>query len=238
MYVKFMLAVLVVATAMLAFRVSRPVVIEAPMPATPGSAEAALDREMDPVPLWDMTVEAAVRKLQIMENVKIDVDWDALAKAGIHPDDHIVRRTYFGNTKSSPFSETIEAALTARHPGVRLVCEGVGDTIFVTTETAFAKGLTVRTYDVRDLLTDKYWGIAVAPADVPDMQEHRLESLIRVIEGTIGWRTWEDRVTAAVSQIPGNGASIDAWAGRLIVTQSPRNHRKIERLLATLRQMQ
>jgi hypothetical protein len=233
MYVKLMLTLLVVATAVLAFRVSRPVVVEAPIPGPPGSAEAALDREMDPLPFWDMTVEAAVRKLQIVGNVKLDVDWDALAKAGINRGDHIV-----GHTNSSPFRETIETALTASHPGIRLVCEGAGDTVSVTTETAFAKGLTVRTYDVRDLLTDKYWGIAVAPADVPDMQEHRLESLIRVIEGSIGWRTWEDRITAAVSQIPGNGASIDAWAGRLIVTQSPRNHRKIERLLATLRQMQ
>jgi hypothetical protein len=234
MYVKFMLTVLVVATAMLAFRISRPVVVEAPIPAPPGSAEAALDREMDPLPFWDMTVEAAVRKLQIVGNVKLDVDWDGLAKAGIHRGDNIV-----GHTSSTPFSETIETALTAGHPGLRLVCEGEGDTVSVTTETAFLRGLTVRTYDVRDLLADSYWGIAVAPAETPDTQQGRMYSLVFVIETSIGQHTWtwDDRSAAVASMQSGSIATIQTWAGRLIVTQTPGNHRKIERMLATLRQM-
>jgi hypothetical protein len=222
MYVKLMLTLLVVATAMLAFRVSRPAVVVAPIPAPPGSAEAALDREMDPLPIWDLTVESAVRKLQIVGKVKLDVDWDALAKAGIHRGDPIV-----GHTNSSPFREIIETTLTASHPGIRLVCEGEGDTVSVTTETAFAKGLTVRTYDVRDLLTDNYWGIAVAPAEIPDTQQGHMYSLVFVIETSIGEGTWDNPSVA----------TIQTWAGRLIVMQTPRNHHKIERMLATLRQM-
>jgi hypothetical protein len=233
MYVKIVLTLLVVLTAALVVKVSRPtIVVEAPLPAPPSRAEAALYRNVAALSLWNITLEAAIPKLEELGDVKIDADWNALSKVGISRDDQI--RVLMN---SGEFHEKIKTALTCGHPGLELVCEGEGDTVSVTTESNFAKGLIVRTYDVRDLLTDRYWGIKVAPADVEEIQRHRIESLAGIIEVSIGGGSLDEYNLWLVTNT-GMRAELRPWAGRLIVTQTARNHRKIERMLATLRQIQ
>ncbi|MDB5172699.1 MAG: hypothetical protein JWN51_1472 [Phycisphaerales bacterium] len=232
MYVKITLTLLVVLTAGLLAKVWRPaVIVEAPIPAPPGQADAALDRGMGAISLGDTTVEETVKELEKAANVKIDVNWDALKIVGISRADHVTISMDGGE-----FRDRIEAALTYGHTGIQLVCEEAGDTVTVTTIGSFAKGLTVRAYDVRDLLTDQYWAVKVAPPDVNDIHERRTEELASIVEDCVGSGSWDyDSRKGAKT---GNGAVLRHWAGRLIVTQSARNHRKIERVLATLRQMQ
>jgi hypothetical protein len=233
MYVKIVLTLLVVLTAALVVKVSRPaIVVEAPLPAPPSRAEAALYRDVAPIYLWDIRLEAAIPKLEELGKVKIEVDWDALAKVGISRDEEICLLM-----NSGQFDEKIKTALTYNHPGLELVCDGEGDTVSVTTESNFAKGLTVRTYDVRDLLTDRYWGVKVAPPDVDEILDRRNSELAAMVEDCLGYGNWE-RFAAPTHTGAPVGAAVRHWAGWLIVTQTAGNHRKVERVLATLRQMQ
>jgi hypothetical protein len=233
MYVKIVLTLLVVLTAVLAVGVSRPrIVVEAAIPAPPGRADAALDRQVNSLPVSETTVEAAVKVLETLGEVKLDVNWDALANAGVRRTDRIQAHVNAGT-----FGSAIQSVLASGHPGLVLVCDADGDVVTVSTASAFVKDLEVRTYDVRDLLTDRYWGIKVAPADIDEIQGSRIASLAGTIEECVGEGSWDRHNFTQVSY-GGSWAEFQWWAGRLIVTQTARNHRKIERMLATLRQMQ
>ena len=94
--------------------------------------------------------------------------------------------------------------------------------------------MTLRIYDVRDLLTDQYWGCASGP-NPAEAQADRNARLCGIIESFSGSRDWEAQRQITRFHVPRGEASITFLAGRILVRQTNQGHRQVEAALERLR---
>jgi hypothetical protein len=102
-----------------------------------------------------------------------------------------------------------------------------------TSRTFPAGALTLRIYDVRDLLTDEYWGYQSADQSVFE-GDSRLGELRWLVQNLAGMKNYELQ-SGTHGQEPEGFASINSSAGRLFVVQTAYGHLQVEAFLARLR---
>src|SRR5439155_22038256 len=87
-----------------------------------------------------------------------------------------------------------------------------------------------RIYPIYDLLAKRHARpptTQTAPNGSAPYSDDPIEQLVRIITETVAPELWRDNGGAV--------GSIRTWDGLLIITQSPKNHEAIERLLAEMR---
>lgn len=187
--------------------------------------------------LESTTLEHAIDMLRDTTDSNIVVYWNDLEKLGIKRDAPInVHLWHVSLDRALDIALILGGADDAST--LRAVQDGI--IVVASPERLRTGGLVaIRMYDVRDLIdmiriepevataaTRPVNRDAIKPRTVSTSEE-AAEELIRLIEDTVDTDTWKD-----------NGGSIGMireLAGRLIITQTPANHRKIVNLLRTLR---
>ena len=75
--------------------------------------------------------------------------------------------------------------------------------------------MDVRAYDVRDLLSDDYWGVKTPPGEFEAVQKERMLSLRSIVREYIDSGESNDPFSGVAA-----GEHVEALAGRLIVTHT------------------
>lgn len=196
-----------------------------------------LDHVYPKLELSGIALSDAIDFFRSTSGASIFANWKSLESAG-------VRRDVPVNVKLGPvtLARALRAVLdsAAGRDGLLgfAVDEGI---ITVSTADDLTKNVSVRVYDVRDLIKPipdfSVVGVGADPkvaADQtkrlapPQTEEEMGRSLIQLIESTIDAETWKD-----------HGGSVGATRllqGQLIVTQTPANQRRVMDLLRELRE--
>ena len=191
------------------------------------AAGAALDRILPEVELNHVPLDRAVEVLSRLAGVRIDVEWNELAKAGVRrtkPVTFLARNTtldqVLGHLANADGIKVFD--LGGYFPSDDRVVISAGDDLL-------ARATTVGTYDVRDL------DLPEPPATPPSTSGRGLFS-----------STYQDierprDVIEYVADMTGYGTGqssrfVRYFAGRLIVEGTWKDHRNVARALAQLRE--
>lgn len=93
--------------------------------------------------------------------------------------------------------------------------------VLVTTQTAAEDHLTVKAYEVRDLLVEQ-------PHEEVISADYDYDSLIGLIQATVGPQTWDE---------VGGAGTAQSFQGMLVIAQTRAVHDQLHRLLVQLRQV-
>ena len=228
-YIKIMLTRLVIATAGLAIVMSRRANSPAIAPVQP--VADVLDTPVYRISLESVTYEQAVAALSKNSGVQISIDPSALGRVG----------SFRGASPGSSFifgGSTLSVALDDlshlfEKNGDRLFYHDNGDGKVVI--SAFEDGRPcTRVYDVRDLLTDQYWGVPSDAGHAQANQSTRLQSLVSFLAARIGANT--GCYTPMETRYP--VATIYGLAGKLVVVAIPSRQNEIAEVLGWLRRIQ
>jgi hypothetical protein len=221
--------------------VGRPSHAGVPAPgAKPANTYADLNRNIPELKLDAATpLESAIEVLRTATHANIVVDWDSLADAGVKRDARV--RAHLWDVTLDQALRAIEAVADKE---ALISHERQNGIIVVAARDKLRRGgQVVCVYDVRPILDDliEYHrdrvpatrpaqddaGTAASRAAVPSLDE-ATEGLVRMIQATVEPDGWRD-------QSWGEGFA-RPFAGRLVITQTPENHRKIAELLRRLRE--
>jgi hypothetical protein len=228
MYVRIMLTLLVAATAFIAVRLAIPSRSVPVSVSTPGVAEAALDGTIDSLEFNATPAEQAVKVIEQKTGIHIVVNWDSLVKRGVSPQSPVTASLQY-----VAVSDALHAILQAGNKDWRLTSNSLGDTLTLSVLDDVPRyRLSVRVYDVRDLLTDEYWGAKSEAAAATEID--RLNSLTGLVDTYVrGERLDIQRLDDTGPPTP----HVTGFAGKLIVSQTTEGHRRVEHFLAWLRRM-
>ena len=233
MYTKTMLTLLVAVLAVIAIDLARPPrrpeVLAPNTQDVPCPAELKLAQHIAEVNLHSATPAEAVELLQKKTGAVILVKWETLS------------------FPSTPWKVDLDlhdvslggALRSALNGADRVVINARGNVIEIAAFDAIASdSMTLRVYDVSDLLTDAYWGVGSPPQEAENIQEVRLAAVARTVEQFVYTETW-DRGYAGASlfHARSGAAQIGSLQRKLVVLQSSDGHRSLVRLLAQLRQV-
>jgi hypothetical protein len=211
----------------------------APARETPATAYVDLNQRIPELKLEAATpLESALETLRDVSHANITVDWGSLQDAGVKRDAPV--RIHLWNVT---LSEALRAmiAVVDYHDLVSHEAQN-GVIVVAAREKLWRAGRVVRVYDVRPIIDDLcgYRGLRTASTQstgqrdtsghggpVPTLDE-ATEALVRIIQKTVPPEGWHDKSWSDDFARP--------FAGQLIVTQTPENHRKIADLLRTLRE--
>jgi len=188
----------------------------------PGEAEIVAQRRINkildtqliaPLEYSDTPLREILNILQDDYDFPIVVDGRALEESGINPEQEISI-----NLRNITLRGTLELMLR-QVEGLNYTIEG--QVLMITSKEAAAEHRETRTYRVDDLLGP---GQRFNGADTEEVYE----PLIRVITHTVERDSWRKNGT-------GEGEIQPLEPGMLVIVQTQRVHRKIERLLADIR---
>lgn len=213
--------------------------------ATDAAIEATLAKQLpelrfDGVPFVDV-----VEFLRDTTQANIFVNWSAIEGAGIDKNQPITTRL-----KNVKFSKVLNIVLESAGGGIIRLGYTIDDgVITISTQEDLAKNVSIRNYDIRDLLVNvqDFDAPQFTPSsggegssgnifgnstdnnqDDEDERETIVEQITQLITDTIASDTWKV-----------NGGLIGAiqeLSGQLIVTQTPENQTAISQLLEKLRE--
>lgn len=234
MYVKIMLTLLVAVSAFIALRLAVPPAASPLVVAgAPGVADLALDSKIDFLELNAVPASQAVKVIEQKAGIHIVVKWDALGMQSISPSTPVTL-----SLQNVVTADALASVLQSDGKDWQLTCNTSGDTATVSVlDRIPTLETSVRVYDVRDLLTDEYWGVKSEASEAQSNQKLRTDSLMNILTayaGAVGWDPsdhFRGRQSAVVT------TEKQEFAGRIIVTQSTQGHRRVEEVLAWLRQM-
>jgi len=235
-YVKVMLTLLVAATAVLAWvmRPVPPVQVSAPNVVPPNRFDEALGRMIDSIDIKDVPAQDVVRALHDKTGVDIRVDWETFEKSS----------PSFLRTEHVTFSLTHVTLCDAldrvfnrdasggRNGGRYVGFTSFGNTVEVRGDAPPSSGMIMRAYDVRDLLSDDYWGVKTPSGAETETQNARTRDLIDLVGNYVG--SGVNDIT--FSGIP-QGGHMESFGGRLMVTQTAVGHQCVANVLAWLRKL-
>jgi hypothetical protein len=221
-----------------------------PKPHDVQDVEERLSRVLDEVRFDDTPLEQVFDRIREETHANISVDWRSLEAAGIDKSTP-VRLHVWDVRASTVMSEVLELV---GGDTVRLGCRIADGIARVTTGDELAKMTVLRIYDVRTLLKNVVasrrrlaaeLGGLPAPATAPvnpnsmgatsaaarpsssgDPYVDAVDELASIIRETIEPDTWREN--------GGSIASLNDWAGRLLIQHTPEGHRDIEALLKKL----
>jgi hypothetical protein len=239
MRTKAFAAVLLVLVTLVAFSATRDTPVREVLLAKPSPAESALDRVLPEVHLERMPLEEAIRRLESVAKARILVDWSALDRALIDGKAPVELRA-----RGVSLADALTRLLRQHSSELGFTPDGAA--VLVTTPEVLWHRRYIRCYDISDLVapdripvgervaspapgpapTTCWQGALFAGSALPAHEETAAE-----IVGFIA-----ERLAVDNPHEKGLGAGvIRSTAGRLIVVQNWQNHRRIERLLAVLR---
>lgn len=211
--------------------------VAAPADAKPANAYADLNRKIPELKLDSaVPLEAAIDVVRETTHANIVVDWGSLQDAGVKRD--VPVRVHLWDVTLDQALRAIEAVadkegLISHEPQNGIILVAARDKLR-------RDGRVVRVYDVRPILDDLIAyrrdrspstrpardGAPARPDGVPSLDE-ATEGLVRMIQANVEAEGWRDQSW--------NEGFARPFAGRLVITQTPENHRKIAALLRTLR---
>jgi hypothetical protein len=204
----------------------------------PSNAYLDLNRQLPEFKLDSATpLEGAIESLRNAAHANIVVDWPSVEDAGVRRDAPV---------RIHLWDVTVDQALRAMiavvdHEGLIAHQPQNGIILVATRDKLRRVGQVVRVYDVRPIIDDLYEDRRLraattqsirqeprAPASGPAPRlDEANEALVRMIQATVEPQGWHDPRWGEGFARP--------FAGRLIITQTPENHRKIAELLRVLR---
>ncbi|HET6251170.1 MAG TPA: hypothetical protein VFE47_26040 [Tepidisphaeraceae bacterium] len=197
------------------------------------AALALLDHTIDDLSLENTTVRQIVDVLRKKTGVAIDVDWAALEKWNDTRIDVELHDAKLGDVIAFLFSyrrSCINDATIADFGVDR------GAVVIAAAEKLPAAALTERIYDVRDLLSDEYWGCSPGTL-TPEIYNNRAQAICRVLHDGTEVQNWKDTGmggSRGSHEMDGEGTYWN-WGGRLFITQTDYNQRLVESALTRLR---
>ncbi|HEY2587910.1 MAG TPA: hypothetical protein VGI81_19355 [Tepidisphaeraceae bacterium] len=212
--------------------------VVAPAEAKPANAYADLNRTIPEFKLDSaVRLEAAIDAVREATHANIVVDWASLEDAGVKRDAPV--HIHLWDVTLDQGLRAIEAV--ADKEGLISHEPQNGIIVIAARDKLRRGGQVVRVYDVRPILDDLIAyrrdrkpatrpardGASVRPDGVPSLDE-ATEGLVRMIQTTVEPEGWRDQSW--------NEGFARPFAGRLVITQTPENHRKIAALLRTLRE--
>lgn len=230
-YVRWMLTLIALLLSVVVHRMLFPGPIPPAVP-TPDPMESMLDRRLPDFKVENMRTDDAVTLLAKQSHVPIHVDWADVqihVKFKDHPvsvDLHdvpvwVVLKTIFGDDWINQ--------------GIHFNVEN-GEVLVGLGSFFKSEEMHVRVYDLRDLLTDEYWGETTPPEKRDLVRTERATAVIFLIQS---------EAALANHQFPGGSRADDgsldgfAWerdmAGQFVVAQTSYGQREIETAIARLR---
>jgi hypothetical protein len=186
------------------------------------------------VKLEQMTAQVNVKEMQFdklvsylseLTGANFYIDWRSLDAAGIDS-----RATVTLNLQGVPASVVLKVALAELGgDNVQLgyhIRQGV---VEISTMDDLSRDTVTFIYDVRDLLEQEVARSRKRPSEPEINEADAAEMLARLIQDTIDPTGWRDA--------GGTTGGFRAFAGRLIITQTPENHEQVLGLLSALRRM-
>jgi hypothetical protein len=175
--------------------------------------------------------EQAVAMIQKECSAKLIVDWRSLT--GIVATEEEEAQYRSAKLDAWVGDVTIETALKGVL-GKTASFQVAGSNIKVTAnEELNAEEMTVRAYDIADLVTDKFWGVTTPPGEEMAVRAARANQVRNVITQhtyAIGWH-----INYIGSGNPGGNASISVLGTSLLVTQTTDGHWTVAHALWELR---
>jgi hypothetical protein len=173
--------------------------------------------------LSNATLGQALDKIGVLSGQNFVVRWPALKAVGLSRDTPV--RLHLWDVRVGP---SLRLVLDLVCGGTVLGWDDVDGVITVSTSEDLARETVTQVYDVRDLLA------AMNLSQVPGLPEEGrvwqelVDELTRLITETIEADSWRDA--------GGSVGSLRELGGRLIVTQTPENHKQLRALLVRLRE--
>jgi hypothetical protein len=191
----------------------------------PDPVRLKLEQTTANIDVKEMPFDKLVAYLSELTGANFYVDWRGLESSGI--DSHA---TVTLNLQNVPASVVLKAALAGVGGGnIQLgyhIQEGV---VEISTVDSLSRDTSTRIYDVRDLLEQEMARSRKRPAD-PEMTEtEATDALARLLQEAVDPTSWRDA--------GGSIGGFRAFAGRLIIAQTPENHEQVLGLLSALRRM-
>lgn len=226
-------AVLLVVVCVVALSATRDTAVRDALVPAPSPAEAALDRVLQEVQFENLPFEQAIARLQAAGQARLVVDWPKLHSLGFDRKAPVQLQVR-GFRLSEALTRLLEQ-LKAPDASVALGFAPDGSAVLVSTEEALSQRVSLRCYDIRDLI----------PADAhvePDnaaairtggglfggyRPKGHGEEIAYYITETAAPDTWREN-----GGYPGRMTYL---SGRLLVVQTWANHRQVESLLGTFR---
>jgi hypothetical protein len=176
----------------------------------------------------EMRFDKVVTYLSEITGANFYVDWRALEAAGIDS-----QATVTLDLQGVPVSAVLKAALKELGGGtsgnIMLAYQIDDGVVKISTADDLAKETSTRIYDVRDLIEEE-----VVRSRRPQSgrenettEQEATDGLARLLQEAVDPTTWRDA--------GGSTGGLRAFAGRLIVTQTPDNHDQSLGLLTALR---
>jgi len=212
------------------------------------SIQANLNRKIPELSFDEVGFGEVVDFLRGASGANLFVDWKSLEAAGISRNTPVSARM-----RNISFSKALSVILDAASGGNKKLGFRVEDgVITITTADELSKNVTVRVYDIRDLLVTVPDFIpqveaALGPSPAshpaarvggvttpqtasthPASRDELVEQIIALIEDTVATDSWKAR--------GGSVGALRELQGQLIVTQTPENQRELANLLEQLRE--
>lgn len=199
------------------------------MPSTqPDPVAKRLDALLESFEVREKTLDEGVALLAGRVGCNFYVDWSALEAAGATRGD-----LFSFSIKNVAASVALKQMLAKYGPtNVRLVYRIEEGLVRISTADGLSHDTVVRVYDVRDLVQEQLDRENQRPPGSARERgdPERGESIAKVITSNIEPLSWRD--------VGGSPGSVEYFAGRLIINQTPENHDAINQLLAALRRKQ
>jgi hypothetical protein len=193
-----------------------------------------LEKRFAVLALRNTTVGGAIEQLCRGADVPLAANWKDLEGLRDHPVDIELRNVSLGDAMQ--FLLALDGLYRYRSLPDFSVANG---TLVIAAHArqpyAFpVRSMTVRVYEVGDLLTDEFWGCKLSgtiPAD-GDSRIQALQDLLQEDGGLVNW----PRATGSLSMATQDDfASITSFGTKLVVLQTTYGHMRIESFLAQLR---
>ncbi|HWE97017.1 MAG TPA: hypothetical protein VG269_23850 [Tepidisphaeraceae bacterium] len=220
-----MVTLLAASMAIIAVKLAVPRRMSAPL-REKNIVEQKLMERIPELKLKGMAVDEAVKELGKIAGVNIVVKWE-------FPQDNRPRHRIVDVDLHDI------SLLAALHciVGEDMHCNAEGEVVMVGPPWSFySADMTVRVYDVRDLISDEYWGSKSPQADAVPVEEARSHAIVRAVKDYTNIENWvQSGLSTRAGPSSGGQATATACAGRLIVLQTTDGHLKVEKLLELLR---
>ena len=196
------------------------------LPATqPDPVRQKLTQTIARVNVKEMRFDKVVTYFSEITGANFFVDWRALEATGIDS-----QATVTLDLQGVPVSVVLRTALKQLGGGNIMLAWQIDEGIVkISTADELAKETSTRIYDVRDLIEEAVMRSRRPHSgrDNETTEQEATDGIARLIEEAVDPVSWRDA--------GGTSGGLRAFAGRLIVTQTPDNHEQILGLLTALR---
>jgi len=241
MYRNVTLTLLLIFAVVIAIELARPpkpptMLVEAPLSDT---NRAVLELRIPELKLHQVTVQQAIEEIRRKTGIPIAVDWTSLEEIRDRTVDIELHDVAIADALQFLFC--LDSFNSYDFPYPQTEFDVVSATLIISRSARVGSrgtfpraALTLRSYDVRDLLTDSYWGYQ-STGGLTKQGESRLSELASFVENSAGLKNWESHPGSHSSHEAAGSAAVWGFAGRLMVFQTAYGHMQVDAFLSRLR---